>query len=70
MIVLGFTLFLQPKNIVDLCNAVVLAAGNYEPAIMEKAEKIQRTFSVVLDLFSKCHNIYSKEIASLGKLFV
>ncbi len=51
----------------------MVEARKYTPTINQKAEKIQRTFSVVLTLFSKCHNIYNQnavteeDIASLGK---
>ncbi len=55
-IVLAIT-FLQPQNTKD---AVVEAAGPYQPSIVKTAEKIQRTFSVAFDLFSKCDNIYNK----------
>ncbi len=58
-----------------LCNAVVLAASNYSPSIRQRAEKIQRKFSVVFALFHNCDTLYNQskisqeEIAALSKLY-
>ena len=58
-----------------LCNAVVLATSNYSPSIRQRAEKIQRKFSVVFALFHNCDTLYNQskisqeEIAALSKLY-
>ncbi|XP_064399209.1 uncharacterized protein LOC135345702 [Halichondria panicea] len=68
----GNHVHLKPENTVTLCNAV-FTAGHYRPAIMQRAERIHRKYSVVFALFHNCDELYNKpysitdkEIALLG----
>jgi len=57
-----------------LCDSVILCAQRFSRSIQAKAELIRRRYSVLFELFEKCHSIYDKclvtdgEIRDLGKV--